>query len=96
MSLKDTLADTLKSIADNSGDALLCKFGRIYKNMDKDTQNALRSAMNSSASTMDICRALNDDGIKIRREFLGEKRKCFSSTSTASACCLNSESSGPK
>jgi hypothetical protein len=91
-----SLKDTLNSIADNSVNGSLCKFGRIYVDMDDDTQNALRSAMNSGASTMDICRALNDDGIKIRREFLGEKRKCFSSISTSSACCLNPESSGPK
>jgi hypothetical protein len=91
-----SLKDTLKSIADSSGMTSLCKFGRIYVDMDDETKEALRSAMNSSASTMDICRALNDDGIKIRREFLGEKRKCFSSISAASNCCLNSESNGPK
>jgi hypothetical protein len=90
------LKDTHKLIADNSGIASLCKFGKIYSDMDTETKDALRSAMTSGASTMDICRALNDDGIKIRREFLGEKRKCFASISAASNCCLNSESNAPK
>ena len=90
------LKDTLKLIADKSGMGSMCKFGKIYSDMDAETKEALRSAMTSSASTMDICRALNDDGIKIRREFLAEKRKCFSSISAASNCCLNSEGNAPK
>lgn len=90
------LKDTLKLIVNNSGLASMCKLGRIYSDMDTETKDAFRNAMTSSASTLAICRALNDDGIKIRREFLGDKRKCFSSISAASNCCLNSESNAPK
>jgi hypothetical protein len=89
-----SLKDTLKSITDNSQVSSFCKFGKIYYEMDDDTKEAMRSAMTSSASTMDICRALNDDGIKVRREFLGEKRKCF--TSQSAACCLNQNNNGDK
>jgi hypothetical protein len=87
-----SLKDTLNLIANSSQCASLCKFGRIYTGMDEDTQDALRSAVTSGATTMDICRALNDDGIKIRREFLAEKRKCFSSHSAS--CCMNTETNG--
>jgi hypothetical protein len=52
------LKDTLKLIADKSGMGSMCKFGKIYSDMDAETKDALRSAMTSSASTMDICRAL--------------------------------------
>jgi hypothetical protein len=89
-----SLKDTLKSIADGSLAGSFCKFGKIYHGMDDDTKEAMRSAMASSASTMDICRALNDDGIKVRREFIGEKRKCF--TSQSAACCLNQNNNGEK
>jgi hypothetical protein len=89
-----SLKDTLNSIADNSQNSSFCKFGKIYSDMDEDTQEAMRSALTSGASTMDICRALNDDGIKVRREFLGEKRKCF--TSQSATCCLNQTNNGEK
>ena len=87
-----SLKDTLNLIASSSKSASLCKFGGIYVGMDEDTKDALRSAMTSGATTMDICRALNDDGVKIRREFLAEKRKCFSTHSAS--CCMNTETNG--
>lgn len=87
-----SLKDTLNLIVSNSKCASLCKFGGIYTRMDEDTRDALRSAMTSGATTMDICRALNDDGVKIRREFIAEKRKCFSTYSAL--CCMNRETNG--
>ena len=87
-----SLKDTLNLIAKSSHYPSLCKFGRIYTDMDEETRDALRSAITSGATTMDICRALNDDGIKIRREFLAEKRKCFSSQSAS--CCMTTEING--
>jgi hypothetical protein len=83
------LKDTLLTLTDSSKNSLFCKFGKIYIDLDEETRGALESALKSGASTMDICRALNDDGIHIRREFLGEKRRCFADSSTP--CCL-----GPK
>lgn len=87
-----SLKDTLNLIASSSQRASLCKFGKIYTGMDAETRDALRSALDSDATTMDICRALNDDGIKIRREFLADKRKCFSSQSPS--CCMSTEING--
>lgn len=86
------LADTLKSLADTSKNNALCKFGKIFMGLDEETREALDSALRSEASTMDISRALNDDGLHIRREFLGEKRRCFNDLATT--CCLGPNRDG--
>lgn len=84
------LKDALISITENNGShGGLCKFGRICVDLDLETQHALRAAMISSASIMEITRALNDDGIKVRREFVGQKRHCF--TNPDSNCCLETK-----
>ena len=45
--------------------------------LDDETKELLSSALKGSASTMAITRALNADGIDVRREHIGEKRACF-------------------
>ena len=83
MGLRDALIDITERNGSIGG---LCKFGRICVSLDIETQDALKAAMISSASIMEITRALNDDGIKIRREFGGQKRQCF--TNPNADCCL--------
>lgn len=63
-----------------------CKFGVIYEGFDEETKEAFKEVLLSSATTQDITRALCADGIKIRREFVGEKRTCF--TDPEKECCL--------
>lgn len=79
------LKDNLLKIATEQS-TKTCKLGNIYKSLDKETKNALVEALRSEATTMDICRALNADGIRIGREFLGSKRVCFKTG--APTCCL--------
>jgi hypothetical protein len=86
------LKDTLLSLTDTSKNSSFCKFGKIYFDVDEETRDALSSALKSGASTMDICRALNEDGLHIRREFLGEKRRCFTDSSVQ--CCLGPNRDG--
>jgi RecB family endonuclease NucS len=81
MALKDAFKELTTSPANN-----LCKFGVIYEGFDEETKEAFRGVLLSSATTQDITRALCADGIKIRREFVGEKRTCF--TNPEKECCL--------
>lgn len=83
------LKDTLKQLATSPKSVGLCKFGAIYTNFDKETKAAFKEVLLSSATNQDITRALCDDGIKIRREFVGEKRNCF--TDPEKKCCLRQE-----
>ena len=76
MGLRDALIDITERNGSIGG---LCKFGRICVSLDIETQDALKAIM-------EITRALNDDGIKIRREFVGQKRQCF--TNPNADCCL--------
>lgn len=80
------LKDTLQALASKPNGLGYCKFGGIFINFDKDTQDALADVLRSGASTLDITRALNNDGITIRREFVGEKRRCFNDPNIV--CCL--------
>lgn len=81
------LKDILKQIGQQAGDSNgICKVGRIYRNMDKETSEAFVGVMQGAASTMDITRALNAEGIKVRRELVGEKRACFRGDNQN--CCL--------
>ncbi len=80
------LKDTLISLSTKPAGQGYCKFGAIFVNQDKETQDALKDVLRSGASTLDITRALNNDGISIRREFVGEKRRCF--TDPTINCCL--------
>lgn len=80
------LKDTLVSLSSKSASKGYCKFGAIWIDQDEETQQALTDALRSGASTLDITRALNQDGIAIRREFLGEKRRCFNDPEII--CCL--------
>ena len=80
------LKDTLSALAAKPNGLGYCKFGVIFINQDTDTQSAMTDVLRSGASTLDITRALNADGISIRREFIGEKRRCFNDPSII--CCL--------
>ena len=85
MTLKDTLDELLSQSP--SGSNPLCKMGRIYMDFDEETQKSFKEVMLSSAATTAITRALNQDGIKVRREFIGAKRICF--TQPGQECCLS-------
>ena len=67
------LKDTLLTLTDSSKNSLFCKFGKIYIDLDEETRGALESALKSGASTMDICRALNDDGFTLEENSSGKK-----------------------
>ena len=86
------LKENLKTIMQNSQTKGLCKFGAIYEQLPEDEKSLLKQVLQSGASTMEITRALNSDGIHVRREFVGEKRKCF--TDTSMECCLGDERNG--
>lgn len=86
------LKDTLLALADTSKNGSFCKFGKTYLDVDEETRDALSSALKSGATTMDICRALSSDGLHMRREFVGEKRKCFTDSSVQ--CCLGPNRDG--
>jgi hypothetical protein len=84
------LRDRLKRLAEKSGvNGKICKFGNIYISLEQETREAFECAMTSGATTMDITRALNEDGIKVRREYVAEKRKCFREENLE--CCLKKE-----
>ena len=81
------LKETLKELGtDPVANKSLCKVGVFYATLDEETQQAFKEVMNSSATTMDITRALVEEGFNVRRELIGEKRKCF--TDSESKCCL--------
>jgi hypothetical protein len=83
MGLKETLTELgTDPIANNS----LCKVGVFFAKLDEETKGAFVTVMNSSATTMDITRALVEEGFNVRRELIGEKRKCF--IDPESNCCL--------
>ncbi len=86
------LTENLKALMDGAGVVNLCKFGSIYKSLPEEERKLLGQVLCSGATTMDITRALNVDGIKIRREFVGEKRKCFLNNDIP--CCLGDERKG--
>lgn len=83
MGLKETLKELGSDPAVNKS---LCKVGLFYTRLDEETKQAFVQVMNSSATTMDITRALVEEGFNVRRELIGEKRKCF--TDPESKCCL--------
>ncbi|MDA1122518.1 MAG: hypothetical protein O2887_18880 [Bacteroidetes bacterium] len=83
-----TLKDTFDKLLSQSpyGRRGLCKMGRIYVDFDEETQKSFKEVMLSGAATTAITKALNQDGIGIRREFVAIKRKCF--TQPGQECCL--------
>lgn len=83
------LKDILKQLDSESTLSSRCKVGRIYQEMEPDTAEAFKDVMCGGASTMDITRALNSEGISVRRELIGEKRACFRGENPA--CCMNEE-----
>lgn len=80
MALKDTFKELTLPVNNR------CKFGAIYEGFDEETKDAFKEVLLSSATTQDITRALCADGIKVRREFVGDKRTCF--TNPEKECCL--------
>jgi len=87
----NVLRDILNNMA-NGVSQKFCKFGDIYMNLDKDTQEALSAAMQSEASTMSLCKALKDEGYPIGREHLGAKRECFKTRTDS--CCISQHIKG--
>lgn len=83
------LKENLEAMILDSHNKHLCKFGSIYRELPEEEKLLLGKVLRSEASTMDITRALNSDGIKIRREFVAEKRKCFLDMDIK--CCLSDE-----
>lgn len=84
------LKDRLIEISGNSASSRdYCKFGQIYLSLDEETQQALVAALRSSATSVDIAKALSADGYKTRREFVGQKRQCF--TNPEVECCLKNK-----
>lgn len=83
--LRDALMDLMKKNA--GGD--MCKLGKVIRGLDEDTSGVLVDALRSDIATTVICRTLNNEGIKISREFLGTQRKqCFLSSNNPERCCL--------
>lgn len=80
------LKETLRAIAVDVEYKKYCKFGAIFMGLDEETQDLLAVACKGNASTLEITRALNADGIEVRREHVGEKRRCFMETNPN--CCL--------
>lgn len=85
------LKDVLKQIVDNpEGQSRDCKLGKIISSQDEETAELLIKALAGPASTMSLVRALSADGIKLSREYLGEKRSsCFKNPDSIDKCCLN-------
>jgi hypothetical protein len=85
--LRDALVNLMKN--DSGGK---CKLGRLIADLDRETSDLLLKALKSDIGTSPICRTLNNEGIKISREYLGQQRRqCFVSPEGAKRCCLNQE-----
>jgi alkylhydroperoxidase/carboxymuconolactone decarboxylase family protein YurZ len=82
MGLKDSLQQLISDVEYQK----YCKFGSIYMSLDQETRELLAVALRGDAPTLQITKALNSDGIDVRREHVGEKRACF--TSDNPNCCL--------
>lgn len=83
--LRDALTDLMKN---SGGDK--CKLGKVISDLDSETAEILRAALRSDLATTVLCRTLNNEGIKISREFLGQQRRqCFLSPEGAQRCCMN-------
>ena len=87
------LKDTLKELIEKPSNTVdKCKLGSIISSQDSETQTVLLEALCGDISTMSLIRALNAEGIKLSREYLGEKRAtCFKSENGLSNCCLNNQ-----
>jgi len=85
------LKDVLKQIVEHpEGQSRDCKLGRIISSQDQETAELLIQALAGPASTMSLVRALNEEGLKLSREYLGQKRStCFKGTTSSEKCCLN-------
>jgi hypothetical protein len=87
--LKDTLKELIAK-PDNTFDN--CKLGSIINSQDKETQKVLVDALSGDISTMSLIRALNAEGIKLSREYLGTKRAgCFKNENGSNSCCMNNK-----
>ncbi len=83
--LRDALVNLMKN--DSGGK---CKLGRLISDLDSETAELFTKALKSDIGTSAICRTLNNEGIKISREYLGQQRsKCFTSPEGPNHCCLN-------
>lgn len=72
------LLSQLKVITETSfGDSAACPLGRIARKLDEETREALITALRSEATTMDIYKALKQEGIAISRQNITKKRQCF-------------------
>lgn len=83
--LRDALTDLMKNSSSDK-----CKLGKVISDLDSETAEILRAALRSDLATTVLCRTLNNEGIKISREFLGQQRRqCFLSPEGAHRCCMN-------
>lgn len=84
----NTLLSQLKVIAEKSvGEGAGCPLGRIMHKLDEETRQALVGALRSEASTMDIFKALQNEGFAIARQNIGNKRECFTSPNDKNCLC---------
>ena len=83
-----SLLSQLKNITETSvGASAACPLGRIARKLDDETRDALFSALRSEATTMDIHKALKQEGIAIARQNLGKQRQCFTSPNDKNCKC---------
>lgn len=67
-----------------------CKLGQIANTLDKETQEALFSALRSAAPTTGILASLTDAGFTISRSTLTQKRiSCFKDNGHKCLCFPN-------
>jgi len=82
--LRDALVDLMK---DSGGGK--CKLGKVICDLDAETAEILVTALRSDVPTTVLSRTLNNEGIKISREFLGtQRRQCFLSPDGGQRCCI--------
>lgn len=83
-----TLLSQLKAITETSvGESAACPLGRIMRKLDDETREALVTALRSEASTMDIYKALSEEGFAIARQNIAKKRECFTSPGDGKCLC---------
>lgn len=85
----NNLTEQLKVIAEKSvGQGAGCPLGRIMHKLDEETRQALVYALRSEATTMDIFKALQNEGFAIARQNISKKRECFISPKDKNCLCL--------
>jgi len=73
-----------------------CPIGKVHKQLDAETQNALIIALQSPASNKKIHQALIDEGFSISRTTINHKRICFRENGHKECQCFPSNLGGTK